>query len=80
LLRCWLCRRRFKERLASRYVSRAGIPLVEDPCNLPENGRIEDRIAILEILLKEYYIDDYYLQELRKTREKYLRILGDEIV
>ncbi|CAB4463960.1 hypothetical protein RhiirA5_426150 [Rhizophagus irregularis] len=78
LLRCWPCRRRFKERLASRYVSRAGIPLVEDPYNLPENGRIEDRVAILEILLKEYYIDDYYLDELRKTREKYIRILGDE--
>ncbi|GBC11238.1 uncharacterized protein OCT59_025620 [Rhizophagus irregularis] len=79
LLRCWPCRQRFKESLANRYVSRVGIPLVEDPCNLPENGRIEDRVAILEILLKEYYIDDYYLVELRKTREKYLRISGDEI-
>ncbi|CAB4388710.1 unnamed protein product [Rhizophagus irregularis] len=78
LLRCWPCHRRFKKSLASRYVSRAGIPLVEDPCNLPENGRIEDRVAILEILLKEYYIDDYYLDELRKTRKKYIRILGDE--
>jgi hypothetical protein len=64
--------------LASRYVSRAGIPLVEDPCNLPESGRIEDRVAILENLLKEYYIDDYYLNKLRKTRENYIRILGDE--
>ncbi|EXX58541.1 hypothetical protein RirG_196990 [Rhizophagus irregularis DAOM 197198w] len=78
LLRCWPCRRRFKKSLASRYVSRAGIPLVEDPCNLPENGRIEDRVAILENLLKEYYIDDCYLDELRKTRNKYIRVLGDE--
>ncbi|CAB5198548.1 unnamed protein product [Rhizophagus irregularis] len=73
LLRCWPCRRSFKERLASRYVSRAGIPLAEDPYNLPENGRIEDRVAILEILLKEYYIDDYYLDELRKTHERYFK-------
>jgi hypothetical protein len=64
--------------LASRYVSRAGIPLAEDPCDLPENGRIEDRVAVLEILLKEYYIDDYFLDKLSKTREKYLRIIGDE--
>ena len=80
MLSCWPLRRRFKKKLANRYVSRAGIPLVEDPCSLPENGRIEDRVAILEILLKEYYIDDYYLDKLKKTREKYVRILGDENV
>ncbi|CAB4439322.1 unnamed protein product [Rhizophagus irregularis] len=80
LLRRWPCRRKFKKQLANRYVSRSGIPLVEDPHKLPPGGKIEERVAILEILLKEYYIDDYYLDELRKTRKKYIRIIEGENV
>ncbi|CAB4439330.1 unnamed protein product [Rhizophagus irregularis] len=88
LLSCWPLRRRFKKYLANRYVSRAGIPLVEDPRKLPPDGKIEDRVAALEILLKEYYIDSDYLHELGKTRKKYekhlnirnedLELLGDK--
>ncbi|CAB4426437.1 unnamed protein product [Rhizophagus irregularis] len=73
LLRCWPCHRSFKKHLANRYVSRAGIPLADDPCSLPEGGRIEDRVAVLEFLLKEYYIDNYYLDDLRKTHERYFK-------
>ncbi|PKY62383.1 hypothetical protein RhiirA4_488773, partial [Rhizophagus irregularis] len=76
LLRCWPFRQRFKKRLASRYVSRAGIPLVEDPRKLPPYGKIEDRIAVLEILLKEYYIDSDYLDKLGETRKKYEEYLN----
>jgi hypothetical protein len=72
-------RRSFKKRLARRYVSRAGIPLVEDPRKLPAGGRIEDRVAVLENLLREYYIDDYYLDKLRKTRKNYLKIHNDDL-
>ncbi|PKY53975.1 hypothetical protein RhiirA4_472491 [Rhizophagus irregularis] len=88
LLSCWPLRRRFKKYLANRYVSRAGIPLVEDPRKLPPDGKIEDRVAVLEILLKEYYIDSDYLNELGKTRKRYekhlnirnedLELLGDK--
>uniref|UniRef100_U9SL65 Uncharacterized protein n=1 Tax=Rhizophagus irregularis (strain DAOM 181602 / DAOM 197198 / MUCL 43194) TaxID=747089 RepID=U9SL65_RHIID len=73
---------------ANRYVSRGGIPLVEDPRKLPPDGKIEDRVAVLEILLKEYYIDSDYLNELGKTRKRYekhlnirnenLELLGDK--
>ncbi|CAB4388708.1 unnamed protein product [Rhizophagus irregularis] len=76
LLSCWPLRRRFKKHLANRYVSRAGIPLVEDPRKLPSDGKIEDRVAVLEILLKEYYIDSDYLNELGKTRKKYEKYLN----
>ncbi|GBC03849.1 hypothetical protein RclHR1_05360009 [Rhizophagus clarus] len=66
---CWSYRQSFKRHLASRYVSCAGIPLAEVPRELPN---IEDRVAVLEHLLKEYYIDAHYLEKLKDTREKYL--------
>ncbi|CAB4418913.1 unnamed protein product, partial [Rhizophagus irregularis] len=64
---CYPYRQSFEKNLAKRYVSRGGIPLAED---LPPNAEIKDRVAVLENLLKEYYIDDYYLVKLRETREK----------
>ncbi|GBB92468.1 hypothetical protein RclHR1_02010005 [Rhizophagus clarus] len=72
LLCCWPIRRSFKKHLASRYVSHAGIPLAEDPRELPQGAKIDDRVAVLEYLLKEYYLDAYYLEKLRSTRKKYL--------
>jgi hypothetical protein len=60
--------------LASRYVSHAGIPLAEDPCELPQGAKLEDRVAVLECLLKEYYLDAYYLEKLRTTRKRYLKL------
>jgi hypothetical protein len=72
LLCCWPIRRSFKKHLANRYVSHAGIPLVEDPRELPQGAKIEDRVAVLEYLLKEYYLDAYYLEKLRSARKRYL--------
>ncbi|GBB99044.1 hypothetical protein RclHR1_00340035 [Rhizophagus clarus] len=79
LLRCWPLHRKFKKHLARRYVSRAGIPLVEDPRKLPAGSKIEDRVAVLENLLREYYIDDYFLDMLRKSRKKYLNIHNENL-
>ncbi|GBC03843.1 hypothetical protein RclHR1_05360003 [Rhizophagus clarus] len=86
---CWSYRRSFKRKLASRYVSRAGIPLAEDPRKLPPGAELRDRVAVLEHLLKEYYIDAYFLEKLKTTRKRYLdlrnnnreivKILGDDI-
>ncbi|CAG8532780.1 7273_t:CDS:2 [Rhizophagus irregularis] len=74
LLCCWPIRRSFKKHLASRYVSHAGIPLAEDPREMPQGAKIEDRVAVLEHLLKEYYLDAYYLEKLRTTRNRYLKL------
>ncbi|CAG8513946.1 10271_t:CDS:2, partial [Cetraspora pellucida] len=54
------------------YDCKAGIPLADDPRKLPPNASIEDRIAVLEDLLKEYFLDSSYLQILKKTRERYI--------
>ncbi|CAG8508966.1 35821_t:CDS:2 [Gigaspora margarita] len=62
----------FKDHLAKRYISRAGIPLVDDPRKLPSNAALEDRIAILETLLKEYYLDTSYLDIIKETRDRYI--------
>ena len=69
---CWTFRRQFKKKLGNRYISRAGIPLAEDPRNMPPGATIEDRVAVLEHLLKEYYIDISYLEKLKSAREKYI--------
>ena len=74
MLCCWPYRQSFKRHLASRYVSRAGIPLADDPRKLPPDARIEDRVAVLEQLLKEYYINADYLEKLRTTRKRYLNL------
>uniref|UniRef100_U9TFR7 Uncharacterized protein n=1 Tax=Rhizophagus irregularis (strain DAOM 181602 / DAOM 197198 / MUCL 43194) TaxID=747089 RepID=U9TFR7_RHIID len=74
---CWSYRRSFKRHLASRYVSRAGIPLADDPRKLPLGAELSDRVAVLEHLLKEYYIDAYYLEKLRTTRKRYLDLRDD---
>ncbi|CAG8525453.1 15725_t:CDS:2, partial [Cetraspora pellucida] len=79
---CWSpWRRAFKKRFARRYISRAGIPLIEDPRKLPEGASIKNRIAILEILLNEYYLDTSYLESISKVRkryEEYERLENDE--
>src|SRR5581483_4311658 len=37
---CWTFRRQFKKKLGNRYISRAGIPLAEDPRNMPPGATI----------------------------------------
>ncbi|PKC08646.1 hypothetical protein RhiirA5_357668 [Rhizophagus irregularis] len=41
---------------------------------MPQGAKIEDRVAVLEHLLKEYYLDAYYLEKLRTTRNRYLKL------
>ncbi|CAG8600565.1 20452_t:CDS:2 [Dentiscutata erythropus] len=70
---CWgSFRRNFKRHFASCYISRAGIPLIDDPRNLPPGATIEHRMAILENLLKEYYLDASFLEVITNTRNKYI--------
>ncbi|CAG8680434.1 4642_t:CDS:2, partial [Racocetra persica] len=70
----WPYRQSFKKHLARRYISRAGIPLVDDPRKLPHGATIEDRIAVLECLLREYYLDTSFLEDIQKTRNRYIAI------
>ncbi|CAG8807838.1 1650_t:CDS:2 [Gigaspora margarita] len=63
-----------RPKLSPWYISRAGIPLVDDPRKLPSGAALEDRIAILETLLKEYYLDTTYLDIIKETRERYIEL------
>ncbi|CAG8678951.1 7466_t:CDS:2, partial [Gigaspora rosea] len=72
---CWRpFRKTFKDHFAKRYISRAGIPLVDDPRKLPSGAALEDRIAILETLLKEYYLETTYLDIIKETRDRYIEL------
>ncbi|CAG8476801.1 12675_t:CDS:2 [Ambispora gerdemannii] len=72
IFRCWFFRRSFKEHLARRYISAAGIPFGERLAERPEGVSLEARVQILETLLKDYYVETYYLDTLKPTRERYL--------
>ncbi|RIA93209.1 hypothetical protein C1645_819747 [Glomus cerebriforme] len=56
-----------KRNFAKKYVSSAGIPLVEKVNERPEGSSIDDRVQILENLLKEYYLDDYFLEKVKEV-------------
>ncbi|CAG8857621.1 40487_t:CDS:2, partial [Gigaspora margarita] len=46
---CWRpFRRIIKKHFAKRYISKAGIPLIDDLRKLPDGATIEERITILE--------------------------------
>ncbi|KAG9287056.1 hypothetical protein G9A89_023020 [Geosiphon pyriformis] len=72
IFRCWFFRRSFKEHLARRYISAAGIPFGESIADRPAGATLEARVQILETLLEDYYIETYYLDRLKPTRERYL--------
>ncbi|CAG8631446.1 7479_t:CDS:2 [Ambispora leptoticha] len=72
IFRCWFFRRSFKENLARRYISAAGIPFGERIIERPEGASLEARVQILETLLKDYYLETYYLDTLKPTMERYL--------
>ncbi|CAG8558061.1 35769_t:CDS:2 [Gigaspora margarita] len=55
---CWNLREDYMHRLMKWYISKAGIPLVENPSNLPPKATVENRIATLETLLREFFLDD----------------------
>ncbi|CAG8631428.1 9754_t:CDS:2 [Funneliformis mosseae] len=71
VFRCWPCRRSFKKHLAASYVSAAGIPLGENINDRPKGTSLGDRLQVLECLLKDYYIDPYYLEILKLTKIRY---------
>ncbi|CAB4398363.1 unnamed protein product [Rhizophagus irregularis] len=74
---CWPCRRSFQRQLANRYVSSAGIPFGEKVKQMPPNSSIEERLQIIEILLKDYYIDTYYIDQLKLIKRKYRKKIRD---
>ncbi|CAB4391971.1 unnamed protein product [Rhizophagus irregularis] len=64
------CVRSFGRNFARVYVSKAGIPLVEDVNKRPGrdedfNKSLEERVQILETLLREYYLDEHYLEKIK---------------
>ncbi|CAG8486514.1 21926_t:CDS:1, partial [Gigaspora margarita] len=55
---CWIFSEDYIHQLMKRYVSKAGIPLVEKPSKLPLNATMENRIATLETLLREFFLKE----------------------
>ncbi|CAG8784005.1 5519_t:CDS:2, partial [Dentiscutata erythropus] len=70
---CWNLREDYMHRLMKRYVSKAGIPLVENPSKLPPNATIENRIAALETLMREFFLDDSSLVKLKEIHTRCIR-------
>jgi hypothetical protein len=68
---CLTCRRSLIKNVAKKYVSTAGIPFVEKVSEMPESGTLEDRVQIIETLLKEYYLDVEFLEILKKEKSMY---------
>ncbi|CAG8527110.1 5952_t:CDS:2 [Funneliformis mosseae] len=68
---CWPCRRSFQKNLANRYVSSAGIPFGEKVKRMPPDSSIEERLQIIEVLLQEYYLDTYYIDQLKLVKRKF---------
>ena len=65
------CRKSLKRYFARKYVSSAGIPLVEKVNNRPDGSSLEERVQILKTLLRDYYLDDYYLKKVKNVRTKH---------
>ncbi|CAB4374335.1 unnamed protein product [Rhizophagus irregularis] len=75
LFSCTRCRKSLKRYFAKKYVSSAGIPLVEKVNKRPEGSSLEERVQILESLLQDYYLDDYYLKKIKDVRTKHKKLL-----
>ncbi|CAG8721398.1 6669_t:CDS:2 [Gigaspora rosea] len=81
----WPFRRSYKRHLAKQFISENGRTLfVDDPRELLSDASIEDKIvilgnwlAMLEDLLKKFYLDTSYLKLLKETREKYITLYKD---
>ena len=58
---------------ARKYVSFAGIPLAERVDERHRESSIEHRVQILETLLREYYLDDYYLKRVNEILQSSAR-------
>ncbi|CAB4405092.1 unnamed protein product [Rhizophagus irregularis] len=68
---CKICRKSLIKNVAKKYVSTAGIPFVEKVSEMPASGTLEDRVQIIETLLKEYYLDVEFLEILKKEKTMY---------
>ena len=79
---CTPCRKSLKRKFAKKYVSSAGIPLVEKVNQRPKKpkesrepeeslGSLEGRVQILETLLEDYYLDVYYLKKVKEVITNY---------
>jgi len=65
ILTCTPCKKSLTSNLAKKYVSPVGIPLVDKVKG--SEGSLEGRVQILENLLKDYYLDNYYLKEVKNV-------------
>ncbi|RGB42465.1 hypothetical protein C1646_750968 [Rhizophagus diaphanus] len=82
------CVRSFGRNFAKVYVSKGGIPLVEDVKVRPGRDKefdksLEERVQILETLLREYYLDEHYLEKIKyfadsRKKLKKLKKVPDE--
>ena len=68
-------RKSLKKNLARRYISSAGIPLVEKVNKRPEESTLEERVQVLETLLRDYYLDDYFLKKIKGAKIKHGKLL-----
>ncbi len=67
ILSCVPCRKSLTRNFAKKYVSAAGIPLAEKVNKRPEGSSLEERVQILESLLQDYYLDDFYLEKVKRV-------------
>jgi hypothetical protein len=72
---CTICRKSLIKNVAKKYVSTAGIPFVEKVSEMPASGTLEDRVQIIETLLKEYYLDVEFLEILKKEKTMYRKAM-----
>ncbi|KAF0520222.1 hypothetical protein F8M41_016445 [Gigaspora margarita] len=78
----WPFRRSYKRHLAKQFINQNGRTLfVDDPRELHSDASTEDkivmlgtRLAMLEDLLKKFYLDTSYLKLLKETRENYINV------
>ncbi|RIB00924.1 hypothetical protein C2G38_2232419 [Gigaspora rosea] len=75
---CLNLRKNFEIEIATHYVSKAEIPFADNLCKLPKGATIEDRVLILESVLRKYYLDtdffaelNYIVQQNQKYKKKF---------
>jgi hypothetical protein len=75
LFSCTHCRKSLKIYFARKFVSSVGIPLVEKVNKRPEGSSLEERVQNLETLLRDYYLDDYYLKKVKDVKTKHKKLV-----
>lgn len=79
---CWSIRREYEEKLAKRYISKAGYFPLDSTFSSSDNSIIiiNDKIEKLETILKECYLDADYFKTLNNVLEKNKEYEKDYIV